>query len=70
MLAQLRASPKDARLRTQLYDRIDAEGSKLSAQRQRKIKAAIEPALLDEDVSGLERGIQEIKKAIDAGELP
>jgi hypothetical protein len=70
LLEKLRASPKDARLRTQLYDRIDAEAAKLPAPRQRLIRAAIDRALLDEDVEGLERGIAELRRAITAGEMP
>jgi serine/threonine protein kinase len=70
MLAALRAAPKDTKLRTLLYDRLAAESEKLPAQKQRRIKAAIDRALLDEDISGLEHGVREIKKAIDAGEMP
>lgn len=70
MLANLRAAPKDTALRTNLLDRIEAEASKLPPPRQRRIQAAIDPARFDEDVSGLERGIAELKKAEAAGELP
>ena len=50
--------------------RIEGEADKLPKGRQRTIKAAIDPALLDKDVNGLERGIDELKKAIAAGEMP
>lgn len=68
-LAALRASPSDADLRARLYDRIEQQSRALDERRRRVIRAAIDRSLLDSGIEGLERGVQELRKAEVAGEL-
>jgi serine/threonine-protein kinase len=68
-LSALRSAPEDPALRSRLYELIEAQARPAPEKRRRVIRAAIDRSLLDSGIEGLERGVEELRRAIALGEI-